>query len=457
MRGLGWLVWLSTVSTLLAACRIDLPEYSADDALADAEPVDSTLVDATAPDAMACTPDTTDCDDSVGRYVECGSDGSPILEIRCALGCSPDVEKCLDIDPSNDLAPYLDQARTDPAVGSVAFSGDSTLNTNSGVVFNGPTQIDVPSANAGGIRVFMFKTLSLVGTLKVTGSLPLAIVADGEISVSGLLDVSADGVTAGPGAINSGSQACFGGSNMASALGYEQGGGGGGGFEVGAVGGQSGDLDSGWPGGAPVANTTGVPLEGGCRGGRVFTTTLRGNMHASQGGRGGGAIQLVSSTAIEITGNGKIDASGGGGASTSPANGILLGGGGGGSGGMILLEAPVIAIDGPAVAISTKGGGGAAAGNGSSVAMNGADGGTDGSPAAGGGGTLAHGGLGGTEESAPIPGGAGSGAGTRGGGGGGSAGRARFNSGDGGANPQNGAAVLSPYTNGVVGSRLQPP
>ena len=45
--------------------------------------------------------------------------------IVCPLGCSTTAEKCLDVDPSNGLASYLDAAADGP---TLHFTGASTIN-----------------------------------------------------------------------------------------------------------------------------------------------------------------------------------------------------------------------------------------------------------------------------------------------------------------------------------------
>ena len=163
----------------------------------DAGPPDAEVPDAAPP----CQPSTTVCDDTAGVYVECDSTGMPAVVMQCPLGCASDAEKCLDVDPSNGLASYLDRARDDDTVIDVALTGTATVDTTTGEFSVNGTPLSVTTEVFNGIRIFMFKTLTVSGTLKATGSLPLALVADGDIAITGLIDVSADGTAQGPGAV----------------------------------------------------------------------------------------------------------------------------------------------------------------------------------------------------------------------------------------------------------------
>ncbi len=408
-------------------------------------------------DQLDCVPNVIECNDAMGVYTDCGPTGEVEVQMTCPLGCSTTSEQCVDVNPSNGLAMYLDMAAGGP---DVVFTGSSTINTTTGVVLIGGESLSVPSflidnASSPDVRVFVLASMSVTGTAKVTGDPVVAFVVDGDVSISGTLDVSADGYTPGPGG-NSGTsdfgQVCGGGSRSVGSSNPSPGAGGGGGSNSGGAGGLAGDGTS-LPGGYIRAGGL-TPLTGGCSGG---FTVEDPPTRVSSGGGGGGGLQIVSRTRITLQGAGKIDASGGGGrskdiggSSTSP-----IGGGGGGSGGNVLLEAPQIVLDGSGVVISTKGGGGAAAGIGS-AGHEGQDGGTGSAVAAGGtNGSLAAGGAGGTLGTSPQKGADGTGT-NDGGGGGGSVGRARFLTTAGTIAPQNGAAIRSASSNAVLGTRLVP-
>lgn len=433
--------WVVLGVSGLVACKFDPPSDVEHDA-------DLTTVDG-APDAVpdaptACAPSTTDCDETSGRYVECSPEGFALVDVLCPLGCAPDVEACLDVDPSNELAGYLDQARDDDTVTSIDFTGASTIDTDTGAVTIGSVPVDVTSAVANGIRVLMFKDVEISGTVKVSGTLPLAILSDGDIEITGALDVSADGVVPGPGA--SQETACIGGSTANTASNPVSGAGGGGHFHAGARGGLHAGGTSAGAGGTAASDPDLTPLVGGCPGGAA--TFLIFPAPPPNGGGGGGAVQLTARGRIALTGSGVIDASGGGASGPGP-------GAGGGAGGSVLLEAPTIVLDGPGVVVSTKGGGGGGARSSSSAYAPGEDGGTGAQPAAGGSlSNHAAGGSGGTEAAQPTVGQNGNSTNQHGGGGGGSVGEALFKSRSGAVTPASGAAVRSRFATETISSRV---
>ncbi len=442
--------WLSSsvaVAAFMVGCRFpELPVIGED--ASDGPGADT---DATSVDARMCAPSTTTCDDATGVYVECSAQGTPTIERRCPLGCAPSVEKCLDVDPSNGLAPALDVSATGPVV---TFTGASTLDSTNGTASNAGSAIAVPTMTIGGIRAFIFNRVRVEGTLKVVGATPVALVANGDVEIVGTIDVSADGAQAGAGATTSGT--CIGAFYPGIEVATQGVGGGGGGRATrGANGGANGAGHVGAAGGVPLIDDDLVPLVGGCAGGEGQERS--GAYAHALGGGGGGAIQIVSRTSIVMTGAGVIDASGGGGQSASPVGtDTSVCGGGGGSGGAILLEAPVVSMTGVTVTLSCKGGGGAAAGNGS-AAFAGEDGGAGVSPASGGAnGTLAAGGAGGTESVSPVVGGNGVGSNGDGAGGGGAVGQARVNSVPGMFQRLDGATVRADLTTGTVASRIEP-
>ena len=435
---------------VFAGCLFPELPLIAEDAGSDA--ANDGSVDGPPLDARMCTASTIVCDDASGIYLECSAQGMPIIERACPLGCASGVERCLDVDPSNGLASALDSTDTAPAI---TFVGDSTLDTSTGAATNNGVAIVVPSLTINGIRAFAFRSVRVEGTLRVTGTAPVAIVVDGDVEIVGLLNVSASGATAGPGATTTGT--CIGGFYSAFEVGTNGVGGGGGGRDTrGANGGANGAGHIGGDGGAPLQDGDLSPLTGGCSGGEGQERSGGVFAHALGGG-GGGAIQIVSRTRILLSGSGVIDASGGGGQSAPPVGtDTSVAGGGGGSGGAILLEAPIVTMTGATVALSTKGGGGAAAGNGT-MAIAGADGGATSSAASGGvNGNLAAGGSGGTELVSPVVGAAGVGPATDGGGGGGAVGQARVNTRPSMFTRLDGAAVRSGLTTGVIGSRVEP-
>jgi hypothetical protein len=440
---------VSSVALFLAACSFDPPADVPDD------DDDTTMHDAAPPDMMPveCDADTITCDDAEGRYVECGSDGLSIRVIECPMGCATDIERCLDVDPSNGLAAYLDIARNDATVPSIEFSGSSTIDTVTGTVTNNGAAVQLPSNLIGDdVRVFILKGMHVAGTLKITGpEHSIAFVVDGDVTITGTIDVSADGLTPGPGGVLR-SDPCNGTGSGTLEL-SNSGAGGAGHYDGGGNGGYGNGSSTLLAGGAQFRDDDLQPLVAGCFGGSKFEF-INNQSQVSRGGGGGGALQISASSRITISGVGKIDASGGGG----QANGqFVIPGAGGGSGGSVLLEAPEIVLDGPGVVVSTKGGGGSSSGT-NAATRDGGDGGTDATPAPGGTtSSYASGGTGGTESAPPAPGSNGpSSSFPDGGGGGGAVGEARFNNRSGALTPTNGAVLRTRFSAGTVSTRLFP-
>jgi hypothetical protein len=205
----------------------------------------------------------------------------------------------------------------------------------------------------GALRLGVMRVRSLQidmgGVLKITGNLPLVVVADQTVRVFGRLSAAshdttpyAGGFTSGngPGAGQLGVVGSFKPSSGASFCG--RGGRGAGVPDDTSV--------KGIESGPSYGNATLIPLLGGSGGA------------GESGGAGGGAIQVVAFGEIQVGATGIIDAGGGAGGNGSS---------GAGSGGGILLEAPKVTIDG---VIAANGGGGGASVGGS--------GGEDGKPSA---------------------------------------------------------------------------
>ncbi len=419
-----WRLGLSA-ALLASACQYDRPP----DVMAiDAREVDA--VDAPPP----CTPSTIVCDDAASVYTECDAGGSVVRQLTCPLGCATDTEQCLDIDPHNGLAMYLDMVASPP---DVVLVGPATLDPMTGLIFDGGRSIDVPTfVSADGIRVFVVNSLTVQGAVAVAPSAnlshPIAVVSRGDIVIRGVVDVSASRDLAGPGGWPGTDPQHAQGANCIGRPVFagppSPGGGGGGGAVAGAPGGGTNMVAGGVPGDAqPEVD----PLNGGCAGGAILA------VGEAYGGGGGGGLQLASRTEIRIEGNGAIDASGGGGA----PGGLNVGGTGGGAGGDVVLEAPQVVLTGNSAVVSTKGGGGGGASSASTLAGYGADGGLAAAAAPGGTSPIGNlGGSGGT-ETPPLGGADALGGGQSGGGGGGAAGTVLAGTAAGVLVPANGAAV----------------
>ncbi len=424
---------------------------------------DASMADADLnPDAAPCSSDTTcefGCNESAGicnecnpSTVECG--GSTLVtcdenglitdQDNCGLGCHPNGTRCYDLDPSNDLALYLDQTDTAP---DVVLTDGATIDTDTGDVINGdssevtiPTQLLAAPTDGVEVRVLMVKSITF-NDVTVNGTAALAIVADGLIEVRGTLDLAGGlGLTAaGPGAYSCpASSGTLSGGSTAS-------GSGGGGF--GGAGGRGGNGNGagGGLGGGVDGNVELVPLRGGCEGGPI----LGGGSFGTQG-YGGGAIQMSSRTAISVvlgSDAGQINVGGGGGSTEGDQAGIR-GGTGGGSGGAILLEAPVVTVaNGAGLGANGGGGGcfGASPAGPGTVSLSPTPGADCNSSSYGDGGT-------GASVAAPTAGN-GEDATVVGGGGGGGIGRIRINTSAGTFSPA-GSAIVSPTPSvGTAGRR----
>ena len=143
-----------------------------------------------------CTPNSSVCADDVETV--CDADGSVARETTCALGCFDD-ERCGKMNPSNGMAPHLDDAANGI---DVVFSGTATIDTSAGTVtdVNGTVAVDTVLEQGGPVDVFVVKVKSLTATdINVVGTAALAIVSDGDVTIDGVLDVSAHLADAGPG------------------------------------------------------------------------------------------------------------------------------------------------------------------------------------------------------------------------------------------------------------------
>lgn len=317
--------------------------------------------DTTSPDASVdastaeCTPDVTTCEEDT--LTVCDSTGHVDSQTTCALGCF-DTSRCNKLDPSNDLATHLDAAASTL---DVTFAGTATIDTDVGSISdqNGALALSTATVSDGPVPIFVIRVKSLTASdVNVTGASALAIVSDGNIVINGTLDVSGENETNGAGA-NTADSTCHG-KNGNSGEGWS--GGGGAGFGgLGGSGGKAGSVQGGL-GGGTSGNASLTPLRGGCPGGHSGGGSQDSDPIQPDPGGGGGAVQLVSNTSIEV--NGAIAANGGGAKSWQGGTVLcLIGtrcypGDGGGSGGGILLEAPVVTVASTG-GLYANGGGGA--------------------------------------------------------------------------------------------------
>lgn len=271
------------------------------------------------------------------HLVQCNEDGTAEISELCVLGCKPAGLRCTDVDPSNNLAAFLDTAGDQP---DLDLGGSATINTNTGEITVGRTALSVRSEtmaqpDAPTVRVFIVRSLTAMD-VSVIGKNALAFVSDGDVKIEGVFAVSAKARAPGAGAFNDGG--CKG-SPIVQGINDTYGGASGGGF--GSPGGEGGAARNsrgsafGASGGTVTGTPTLIPLRGGCDGGGG----------PSNNGAGGGAIQIVSRTQIVVHG-------------VIAANGSTDLNSAGGSGGGILLEAPLVDVAGAVVANGAGGSGG---------------------------------------------------------------------------------------------------
>jgi hypothetical protein len=203
----------------------------------------------------------------------------------------------------------------------------------------------VEQSDGSRVGVFMANRVRIEQTITavVDGQLPLVIVARDTLQVVGKLNATA----ALSRAVGGGFTGVV---NVSNTPGNGPGGGGAGSpAGGGSYCGKGGRSTTTTAGGAPYSNPEIVPLIGGSSGGATGIW---------DSGAGGGAIQLVAGTSIQIATTGVINVGGGGGGQGSNA---------GGSGGAILLEAPVVTVAG----ILAANGGGGGTGSGATKGQNG--------------------------------------------------------------------------------------
>ena len=384
------------------------------------------------PDAGSCrSAPTRECADDV-TLRECITEGAPPVDTACGWGCvagTSNDARCGVVRPYGGGASVADADPDsfDDLVG-ITLDAPTTIDGTQGTIEGVTAGFAFEPRASGAIAVFRVKSLTIDAPVRLAGTRAIAIVADGPIVVSALIDAKGactfddDATLPGPGGFAGGKTATESGLGPGGGgVGSGKAGGGGGGH--GGIGGAGGSIPlgaSGAAGGGMYGMPTIDMLVGGSGGG----ATDGAGGHA-RGGGGGGAIQLVSNTRITFASGGAIDAGGCGG--DSGKGGGEDGGGGGGAGGAILLEAPVIEGTGK---LAVNGGGGGA-GDDSDVAQTrptgfGEAGRLDRAAAAGAVGSATGAGGGAGAAAAIYDGMVGAPSGLHAGGGGGAVGRIRF-------------------------------
>jgi hypothetical protein len=320
--------------------------------------------------ACYCTSDanctSSKCVKTTGQNdVSCGSGctGSGAADgFGCALASPGIPAACgpaFGYTPSN----FAPKSYTPPATGTT-INCNTTYNSTTHA-FTGwcsgqtaPTIYSNVAQTGGGpnvdILAFLSLTVSSTFTLTLTGGSPVILAVYGTATISGTIDASANGTTAGAGgtacAVGASGGGAAGPAYTASIDGGAAGGGGGG---LGVAGGY-GDTSS-FPGGTVSVpgtdilaaagggahgNASAAPLVAGCSGGAGAAGTA--SNAGGVAGVGGGAVQL--SCADTLSGTGTIKSNGGTGGAGATATPVAhidgAGGGGGGSAGDILIESP---------------------------------------------------------------------------------------------------------------------
>lgn len=296
------------------------------------------------------------------------ADSSGSCPASCLLGCKSGTAVCRKFDPSN-----LGATAPPTSCGTLTLNGGS-FNTTTCTVAQLPACVGKLVSQGGVMHcVLAFNGLTIgANGATVKGDKPLVILASGKVVITGLLDASASGSTAGPGGSAGGVPVGSTGSDHGSGQGggkhcgctntaglHDDCGGGGGGY--GTAGGNGGEEDGGCgapgsAGGQPYGNPSLVPLLGGSGGASGHNENIVG-ITLGTGGGGGGAVQISSQSTIRI--DGAISAGGAGGG--QGVGSLSAAGGGGGSGGAVLLEAAQLLGSGW-VAVNGGGGGGGAEG-----------------------------------------------------------------------------------------------
>ncbi len=298
--------------------------------------------DAAADGCRLCDPGETACTN--GKVATCDASGAVMSSQSCPLGCFESEPRCREIDPSNNLAMYLDMVANPPDLdlenaAIYATADEGRIHDIANAAFIDDVPSFVVEAPPNGVRVRVFVVNSFKATqVVVYASTAFALVARSDIEIRGALTM--------PGSRFSLSTCQAGNGVIFSTCEYSSTGGGGGGFATNGA--KGGDIVSishaGGAGGIANGNERLIPLRGGCPGGMVaYAGTLQDYVY---GGAGGGAMQLVSRTRVLI--DGLVSVAGDPGQATE----YEINQGvysymttGGGAGGGLLIEAPRVLLD----------------------------------------------------------------------------------------------------------------
>ena len=299
------------------------------------------------PDASSCTAVSDMCLGDLLR--SCTAIGGSATDQSCSWGCGDTPSPhCLELQPSGGAVEAGDLDGS--GVVNTLLEGNLIVNGDTGAIGTAMLLTNIRGSGEGvkngigyvvrnQVAIFRFQQLQVSGTLALTGSIAIAFVADGGITIDDVIDARGScGLTdPGPGGFPGGAakvDATGSGAGTGGASDNNAGGGGGG---HGGVGGQGGKNGGGNPAGGPTFGDATISLlVGGGGGGGGGGDPNAGRV----GGGGGGAFQIVSNAAITIHETGGINAGGCGGKAGNTGQAAS----GGGAGGAILLEAPTITI-----------------------------------------------------------------------------------------------------------------
>ncbi len=345
----------------------------------------------------ACVSDATACSADLTTLDRCGSDGLVAESTTCAAGCiagaaALDDDRCGYVKPA-----WLPDVCNDPATMPAAMLS-GTLDVQQDAMCTGGV------LDLNGTTFCVVRAASIdIGNLKVVGTRAIAFVADDELKVTGILDVSADGATPGPGAaaIGAGTATTNSSYKGGGGAGFVQAGGAGGGNDVGT--------DFGMPGGPITDRLTTARFVGGATTAPALCGGAIACLNAidfAGGGGGGGALLIACRGTVNVASTGTVDAGGGGGTGGgdhyTDVGTVTQGGApGGGSGGFVVFEGVHVEISGKLYA--NGGGGGAGCSGDNCRGLPGGDGlrSTSGAPGGDPPGNTCGGGIGGSVSSTP--------------------------------------------------------
>lgn len=284
-----------------------------------------------------CTPEAALC--SGTSLMTCGSSGTVESTEECLAGClSSPQPHCAYLEPRYvpGSCEQFGSTQAFDVTSSGTFDTNLSSNCTGGVIAQtGAAELCV--VKYGSIRV------ATGSTLKVTGTRGLVLLANRDVEIAGTLDISADGVTSGPGVVT------VSGAAADAVIASPKGGGGSGYKTAGASGGTTTANGGAGNGGAALSDPAALAvLVGG---------TKAGGLTSGVTGGGGGAATLISCRGSVLV-PGTLHAGGGGGLGGMILPlGIRLPGSGGGSGGYVVIQGLRVVVTG---GVFANGGGGGA-------------------------------------------------------------------------------------------------